>query len=179
MNLKHRIAELEDEVAGLRAGLVLALRDGGERTISGTPRQFFRLVELWVSEQCEDLDRVDQLFPGRQLALAEADLGDIVRATAMDGKTAQLFGLLAALARGPAEEGCEANGQEKPANAGARACGDKKTTAATATGPGRATRQGKTAKKSGRPTARPAWRGGTNKVRSRNRRHNRGTGQRT
>ena len=101
--LKHRIAELEAQRSVLRSGLVLTLKDGSERTIAGTARQFFRLVKLMMCEEEEDIETADILFPGKQLALAKADLCDIERATAMEGESAQMFGLLAALAKGPME----------------------------------------------------------------------------
>lgn len=103
MNLKRRVRDLEQQHDGRPRLLVLG------REMPGTAHQFFRLVRLMQHNHDGTDPEVD--FP-TGLERAQIDLADIAVASAsgkLDGSAAQLFGLLGALALGPAEERSEAN----------------------------------------------------------------------
>ena len=162
MNLRRRLRELEARHVGEPRLLV----DGWP--MPGTSRQFFQLVRLMQHYEEGTDPEVD--FP-TGLERAQIDFAQITVAHSLEGEAAQLFGLLQALARGPAE-GSEADGQTG-------ASGDKGKAEAASAKARRTTRQGAKAEATCRPTARPARRGTANGVRSRDRGSNPRTRRRT
>lgn len=91
--LKNRLRRLERR---MQVGAELKLFDDRQcfTTLKGSAAEFFRLVEHGL------LDRAPN---GERWALAEMRLNDLRRATRIEGPSAQLFGLLRALALGPVD----------------------------------------------------------------------------